>query len=87
VLFFVVLAGQQTLGIAGGQPATVFGDADRHDFILALVDGVDHGSGREQRDFMLSAAPAEQNSYPQFLHNVLVWMLRVGGVKRRAMIF
>ena len=53
------LALQQIFRVLGGEPAAFLGDADGNDFIFIFVDGVENGSGREQRDFVLSAAPAE----------------------------
>ena len=77
------LALQQSFRGAGGEPAAFLGDADRHDFVFAFIDGVDHGRGREQRDFVLTAASAEQNSHAQFFHDDSVWTCGGGGVKCR----
>ena len=53
------LAGQQILGVLGRQPAAIFGDADGYDFIFFFIDCVENRGRREQRNFMLSAAPAK----------------------------
>ena len=39
------LAVQQALGGAGGQPAALLGDADRHHVVFVLVDCVENGGG------------------------------------------
>ena len=59
---------QQPLGVSGCDPAAFLGDADGNDFVLVLVDCVQHRGRRQQRDFVLAAAPAEQDTYPEFLH-------------------
>jgi hypothetical protein len=59
---------QQRLGIARGQPSPLFRDADGHNLVLIFIDRLNYGRGREQGYFMLSASPAEQYSYSQFLH-------------------
>ena len=61
------LAREQILGMLGGQPAAVFGDADGHHLVL-LFDCVQDRGGREQRDFVLAAASAEQNADPKLFH-------------------
>ncbi len=70
MLLFVMLTREQPFGIARGQPSPVLGNADRNNFIFALVDSMDHRSGREQRHLVLSASPAKQNPNSQFLHDV-----------------
>ena len=61
---------QQQFRITRGQPAAFLGDADRHDFKLALVNGTNDGCGGEQRDLVLSAPPPEKDANAQFLHSV-----------------
>src|SRR5207249_3189862 len=63
---------EQGLGIAGGEPAAFLADPDGDNVVLAFIDGVDHGCGGKQRYFMLSATPAEQDSDPQFRHDISV---------------
>jgi hypothetical protein len=65
-------ARQQILRVLGGEPAAILGDADRHDFILLSIDCVENGRGREQRDFVFAAAPAEKNSNSKLFHDDLV---------------
>ena len=50
---------QETLGIGGGQPTTLLADADRDDFVLALIDGVKDRCSGEQRYLVLSTAAAK----------------------------
>src|SRR5581483_7790736 len=70
---FVRLSMEQALGMLGGKPAAVLGDADGYDFKLVLIDGVEDGCGREQRHFMLAAASPEQNADAKLFHHVSVW--------------
>ena len=64
------LATQQVLGMKIGEPAALLGDADGNDIVLFGVDCFEDGCRRQQRDFMLAAAPAEENSNPKtFFHN------------------
>ena len=67
---FVILkfALQQPLRIGRSDPSTLLGDAYGHNFVFIFVDGVENRRGREQRDFMLTAAPAKQDSDSNFLH-------------------
>ena len=58
------LAGQKILGVLGGQPASVFGDADGDDFVLVFIDCVENRGGGEERDFVLSTAAAEKDTNP-----------------------
>ena len=57
---------EQAVRIAGGEPAALLGDADRHHIELAAVDGVEDGGGGEQRDLMLAAAPAKEDADAEF---------------------
>jgi hypothetical protein len=67
------LARKKILRVLGCEPAAVLGDADGYDFILISIDCIENGRGREQRDFMFAAAPAEKNSNPKLFHDDLVW--------------
>jgi hypothetical protein len=78
----VRLALQERLGSGGGEPASIFGDADEDDFIFFFIDCVDHGGGREQGHFVLPAASAEQDSHAQFFHDISVWTGEAGAVNR-----
>src|ERR1700674_506894 len=64
---------QQPFRIVGGDPSALLGDADGHNFVFIFVDGVENRRGREQRDFMLSAAPTKQNADSNFFHDLSVW--------------
>src|SRR5579863_6259154 len=59
---------EQTLRIRRGHPSTLFGDADGHNLVFILVDGVEDRRGGEQGDLMLPAAPAKQDSDSNVLH-------------------
>src|SRR6185312_9677340 len=63
------LSWQQLLGMAVRQPAAFLGDADRHYFVFFFVDGIEDRRCGKQRNFMLTAASAEEYSYPEFLHH------------------
>ena len=61
---------QQVLGMKIGEPAALLGDADGNDIVLFGVDCFENGCRRQQRDFMLAAASAEEDSNPKtFFHN------------------
>ena len=62
------LALQQILGVIRSQPAAVFGDADGHDLVFIFIDGLQNRRGREQRNLVLSTAPAEKNADPKLFH-------------------
>ncbi len=66
------LALQQAFGMGGRYPAAFLGDADGHHFVFALVDCVQDRGRRQQGDFMLAAAPAKQDAYPEFLHESIL---------------
>ena len=53
---------QQVLGMEVGEPAALLGDADGNDLVFLFIDGFENGGCREQRDFMLAAASAEEDS-------------------------
>jgi hypothetical protein len=57
---------QQPLRRTRGQPMTGLVDADRHHLELPPVNRLQNRSRREQRNLMLPAPPAKQNSHPQF---------------------
>jgi hypothetical protein len=61
-------AGEQTLRVRGRNPVALFGDADGDDLELLAVDGLEHGCGGEQRDFVLAAAATEEDAYAEFFH-------------------
>jgi hypothetical protein len=56
------------IGVLGGQPAAFFCDPDGHDLVFFLVNRIENGRSRQQRDFVLAAAPAKQDANPKFLH-------------------
>src|SRR5580700_5901696 len=70
LVFTVSFAFQQPLGIGCGDPVALFGDANGHDFVFVLIDGVEDGGGGEQRDFMFPTASAKQDSDTEFLHGL-----------------
>ena len=55
-----------------GEPASLLGDADGNDLVLAAVDGLHDRCGGQQRDFMLAAAPAKEDADTEFLQTVLL---------------
>ena len=57
---------QQPLRRTRGQPMTGLVDADRHHLELPPVNRFQNRSRREQRNLMLPAPSAKQNSHPQF---------------------
>ena len=67
------LASQQILGVLGGEPAAIFGDADGYDFILIFIDGIENRCGGEQRDFVFAAAAAKKNPHSKLFHDPSVW--------------
>jgi hypothetical protein len=74
---------QQPLRVCGGQPAAFLGDANGDDFEFIFVDGLENRCGGEQRDFVLSAAPAEEDADAKFFHDLSVWAWRTCGVNCR----
>ena len=68
VLGRFLFTAQQVFRMIGGQPAAVFGDADGHHFIFVFINGLQHRCRREQRNFVLAAAAAKQDSHAAFLH-------------------
>src|ERR1700690_2740065 len=74
---------QQPFRIRCRHPSTLFGDADRNNFVLVFVDGVKNRRGREQRDLVLSTAPSKQNADPKFFHDLSVWTRTAFRVNRR----
>ena len=58
---------QQLLGMLGGQPSAFLRDPDGHDFLFVLVNRIENGRSRQQRDFVLAAAPAKKDANPKFL--------------------
>ena len=63
------LASEQSFGISRCDPSAFFRDADRHDFILRRINGLEHRSRREKRNFVFSAAATEKNSHSNLLHS------------------
>src|SRR5205807_950815 len=67
-----ILAGcfpqQQELRIRRRQPAAFLGDTNRHNFIFVFIDSVENRGGGEQRDFVLAAASAKENTDANFFH-------------------
>jgi len=57
---------EQMAGICRGQPATLPGDANGGYVELVAIDGPENRRGRQQRDLMLTAAPAEKNAHAKF---------------------
>src|SRR5580704_13863569 len=62
------LALQQPFSMSRGNPAALFRDADGNYVVFLLVDRIQYRCRRQQRDFMFAAAPAEQDTYADFLH-------------------
>ena len=58
----VVLAAEE-------DPVAILCDADREDIIFTLIDIVQHGFSRTQRDLMLRRDAAKQDTNTQFLQN------------------
>ena len=69
---FWQVAAQQALGVRRSDPSAFLGDADGNNVVFLLIDGVQDRGGRKQRDFVLAAAPAEQDTYPEFLHDCIL---------------
>src|SRR5260370_33446552 len=65
---YLLFASQHFLGMRRRYPAPFLGDADGHDFIFFRINGFKNRSGREQRDFMLAAATAKQDTHSELLH-------------------
>src|SRR5271157_280642 len=66
------MAFQQALGVRGRDPSSLLGDADGNDFVLLLIDRVQDGGRRKQRDLVLATAPAKQYTKPEFLHECIL---------------
>src|SRR5271169_4403455 len=60
----LLVALQQSLGMGGRNPASLFGDAYWNHFVFLLVDRVQHRGGRQQRHLVLATAPAKQDTNP-----------------------
>src|ERR1022692_3139528 len=65
---FWQVATQQALCVGRSDPSPFLGDTDGHNVVFLLIDGVQDRGRRQQRDFMLAAAPAKQDTYPEFCH-------------------
>src|ERR1035441_10928549 len=65
---FWQVATQQALCVGRSAPSPFLGDTDGHNVVFLLIDGVQDRGRRQQRDFMLAAAPAKQDTYPEFRH-------------------
>ena len=73
------IAFQQVVRIARRQPAAILGDADGHHVEFSAIDRLQDRSRREQRDFVLAAAPAKKNAYAEFFgHFVFIVAHRAG---------
>src|SRR6266576_6746713 len=64
---------QQPLGVLSGEPTAVFRDPNGNHVVLCFVNCFHNGSRRQQRNFMLAAASAEQDADPEFSHSLSVW--------------
>lgn len=60
---------EQALGIGCCHPTTFFADADRNNFVLVFIDGIEDGSSGKKGNFVLAAAASEQNADLDFLHH------------------
>jgi hypothetical protein len=63
---------QQSLRRVGRQPVTGLVNANRRHIEFAAIDCLQNGGSREQRDFMLTAAPAKDDSYTEFFCHILI---------------
>ncbi len=61
------VACQKVLGVGGGEPLALLGDADGDDFVFCLVDGFEDGGGGEEGDLVLAGAAAEEDADAEFL--------------------
>ena len=84
------VAVEQVVGVCRGQPAALFGDADRSDVESVAVNGPQNRRSREQRNLVLAAAPAKKYANTKlfchfFSSNSLVAILAAtSSVKPRA---
>ena len=53
----------------GDDPAAVFLDADRDRFVALLVEVLNDGGGRRDRDFVLARTAAVDDAHAEFLHD------------------
>ena len=67
------LSMQEPLGVRGCNPPPFFSDADGHDVVFLLIYGLENRGRRKQRNFVLSAASAEQDSHSNLFHELSVW--------------
>ena len=56
------VAGEEAMGFAGGEPLALFGDGDGDYFVLLFIDGFEDAGGREEGDFVLAGAAAEEDA-------------------------
>ena len=56
---------QHFLGGGAGDPASVFGDSDRHCLIFFRIERANHRGGRGERDFVLARTSAENHANSQ----------------------
>src|SRR5271157_1833107 len=66
------MAFQQALGVRGRDPSSLLGDADGNDFVLLLINRVQDGGRRQQRNLVFATAPAKQHTYPELLHKCIL---------------
>ncbi len=52
-------AGEELLGLGGGEPLAGLGNTDGDDFVLLPVDGFEDGGGGEKGDLVFAGASAE----------------------------
>jgi len=64
-------AGEQALGVRGGNPLSLLGDTDGNNVEFGAIDGLQDGGGGEERDFMFAAAPAKENADSDLFHGPL----------------
>ena len=75
VIARLLSASEQILRRAAREPAAFFGDAELDDVVLLSVDCLKDRAGGAQRDLVLAAAAAEENTNAKFLagHSFPVW--------------
>src|ERR1700723_1042949 len=75
-----IAAFEQAVRVARAEPAAFFCDADGHHVEFLAIDCLENRSGREQRDFVLTAATTEQNANAQFFCHCLPGLSSVGAL-------
>jgi hypothetical protein len=75
-----LLACEEGVGIARGDPTALFGDAYGDYVVLLAVDGFEDGGGGEEGDFVLAGTAAEEDAYACFFLHVWVQVSTTFGV-------